>query len=135
MYLKNRLLDGIFTFFVIAGLRELNCFEGPVEVKKIENIPLPAKLVTLKLIKPEMMSETQIIEITQMLSMSFNSRVIINGQFLVVNFYGLKPKFKVLKFRVHYSSMCLFFCKRTFISGCERVITSDIQGSYGQFER
>ena len=91
-----------------AGLRELNCFEGPVEVKKIENAPLPAKLVSLKLIKPEVMSETQVIEITQMLSITFNNRVILNGQFLVVNFYGLKPKFKVCL--TNANDRIIFFC-------------------------
>lgn len=66
-------------------------------MRKLDNVPLPAKLITVKLIKPESMSEAQIIEVTQMLSKSFGNRVILNGQFLVVNFYGLKPKFKVIK--------------------------------------
>ncbi|XP_065226445.1 ATPase family gene 2 protein homolog A [Planococcus citri] len=100
--IEDNLLSSVF--LTKQSLRELDCFEGPVEVRKIENVPQPAKHVTLKLIKPEVLTEMQITEITKMLSITFGNRVVFNGQFLIVNFYGLKPKFKIVNILPHQSS-------------------------------
>lgn len=82
-------------FNTVVGLSELNCFEGTVEIKKMEKPPIPAKVVYLKCIKPEAITERQIAEISFMLNATFNNRIIVKGQHLIFSFYGLKPKFKV----------------------------------------
>ncbi|XKL60010.1 hypothetical protein PGB90_001026 [Kerria lacca] len=97
--IKDNLLSSVF--LTKQSLGELDCFEGPVEIKKVEKPPVPAKNIVLKLIKPESMSETQITEISFMLSANFNNKIILCGQYLVFSFYGQRPKFKIISIAAH----------------------------------
>lgn len=76
-------------------MRELDYDEGPVEVKKLEKLPLPAREICLELIEPQLISENQISEMKFLLSATFVNKIIVSGQYLLYYYYGMCPKFKV----------------------------------------
>lgn len=88
-------LTYLFIYLFFLGLTELDYEEGPVEVKKLEKLPLPVREICLKLIEPQLISENQISDMKFLLSATFVNRIIVTGQYLLYYYYGMYPKFKV----------------------------------------
>lgn len=105
-------------YYSFSALNELDYEEGPVQVKRLEKPPLPAREICLELIAPQIISENQTSEMEFLLSATFVDKIIVSGQYLIYYYFGMCPKFKVCRFNFLFD----LFIRSTYYINLEIII-------------